>query len=120
MNPEAGVKDCAGIDHRDTSGRGGRSELGNLFHASIVTDGVAISKAEVDRPQYTRRMKTRRIRLGPAAGGAALALAGTVWALQGAGVLGGSAMSDNTTWVLIGVLVAALGVWLAWRGVTPR
>ncbi len=54
------------------------------------------------------------------ASGVALALAGAVWALQGAGVLGGSGMRDNTMWVLIGVPVAALGVWLAWRGVTPR
>ena len=65
-------------------------------------------------------MKTRHIRWGSVAGGIALALAGTVWVLQGAGVLGGSAMSDNTMWVLIGVPVAALGVWLAWRGVTTR
>lgn len=65
-------------------------------------------------------MKTRHIRWGSVASGVALALAGAVWALQGAGVLGGSGMRDNTMWVLIGVPVAALGVWLAWRGVTPR
>ena len=64
-------------------------------------------------------MRTRRIRWGSLAGGVALALAGTVWALQGAGMLGGSAMSGNTIWVLIGVPVAAAGVWLAWRGLAP-
>ena len=62
-------------------------------------------------------MKTRRVRWWSVALGGFLALAGTVWALQGAGVLGGSAMSGNSTWIVIGVPVAALGVLLAWRGV---
>lgn len=50
------------------------------------------------------------------AGGVLLALTGSVWALQGAGVLGGSAMSNHVQWVVIGVPVAVLGAWLAWRG----
>ena len=52
--------------------------------------------------------------------GGFLALAGTVWALQGAGVLGGSAMSNNTLWVIIGVPIAGFRAWLAWRGVARR
>lgn len=52
------------------------------------------------------------------AAGLLLALSGAVWALQGAGVLGGSVMSNDTQWLVIGIPVAALGVWLAWRGVS--
>lgn len=62
-------------------------------------------------------MKTRRIRWWAVAAGVLLALTGSVWALQGAGVLGGSAMSNDVTWLVIGVPVAAAGVVLAWRGV---
>ncbi len=62
-------------------------------------------------------MKTRRVRWWSVAGGVVLALTGSVWALQGAGVLGGSAMSNNALWLVIGVPVAALGVLVVWRGV---
>jgi hypothetical protein len=47
--------------------------------------------------------------------GAVLALMGGVWFFQGIGVIGGSFMTDNSTWVLIGAVVAlgglALVVW---------
>lgn len=64
-------------------------------------------------------MNRQRIRWRSVIGGALLALAGTVWALQGAGVIAGSAMSDNTLWLVIGLPVAALGAFLVWRGVRP-
>ena len=42
-------------------------------------------------------------------------LAGAVWTLQGIGVLPGSFMSSNTTWVVVGLVTAVLGVVLvAW------
>lgn len=63
-------------------------------------------------------MKRRRVRWWSVAAGVLIALTGGVWALQGAGVLGGSVMSDNSTWIVIGIPVAAAGVLLAWRGVT--
>lgn len=63
-------------------------------------------------------MRTRRVRWWSVAAGLLLALSGAVWALQGAGVLGGSVMSNDTQWLVIGIPVAALGVWLAWRGVS--
>ncbi len=63
-------------------------------------------------------MKTRRVRWWSVAAGVLVALTGAVWALQGAGVLGGSVMSNDTQWLVIGIPVATLGVWLAWRGVS--
>jgi cytochrome c oxidase assembly factor CtaG len=42
--------------------------------------------------------------------GVLLVLAGTVWALQGLDVLGGSAMSGNRMWAIIGPIVALAGL----------
>jgi len=56
-------------------------------------------------------------------GGVVLLLLGGVWALQGAGVLGGSGMSGHAQWLLIGAVVAAVGLWLIRAGLrrnTPR
>ena len=39
-------------------------------------------------------------------------LAGAVWTLQGVGVLPGSFMSSNPTWVVIGLVTAVVGVGL--------
>ncbi|MEO3855721.1 hypothetical protein [Acrocarpospora sp. B8E8] len=51
--------------------------------------------------------------------GALLVLMGGVWTLQGLGFIGGSFMSDNTTWAIIGPIVViaglALAVWAARR-----
>ena len=41
---------------------------------------------------------------------------GLVWILQGAGVLPGSFMTGQTMWLIIGIVVAALGVGLAFNG----
>lgn len=56
-------------------------------------------------------------------GGVLLFLVGSVWALQGAGVLPGSAMSGQTQWLVIGALVALIGlglITLALRRGQPR
>ncbi|HEX2399425.1 MAG TPA: hypothetical protein VHJ79_05455 [Mycobacterium sp.] len=45
--------------------------------------------------------------------GVVVALFGVVWALQGFGVLGGSPMSNTTTWSIIGPVVAVIGIALA-------
>ena len=45
---------------------------------------------------------------------------GAVWALQGAGVLGGSAMSGNTLWAVVGPVVAVVGLILVLLGVRIR
>lgn len=62
-------------------------------------------------------MERRRVRWWSVAAGVLLALTGAVWALQGAGVLGGSVMSDDSTWIVIGIPVAAAGALFAWRAV---
>jgi hypothetical protein len=48
--------------------------------------------------------------------GIVLALAGTVFALQGFGVLGGSAMSGKSLWAAAGPVVAIAGLLLAAAG----
>ena len=45
--------------------------------------------------------------------GIVIALLGALWALQGFGVVGGSPMSNTTTWSVIGPIVALLGVAVA-------
>lgn len=37
-------------------------------------------------------------------------LAGVVWTLQGLGILGGSAMSGDSTWAIVGPIVAVVGM----------
>ncbi|MGA2042818.1 MAG: hypothetical protein ABSG83_05545 [Roseiarcus sp.] len=47
--------------------------------------------------------------------GALLVLIGAVWALQGLGVIGGSFMTGQSQWLIIGVVCAAAGmVALGW------
>lgn len=54
-------------------------------------------------------------RLGSRLASGALILAGAVWSLQGAGLLGGSPMSGRREWLVIGVAAVALGAALAYR-----
>lgn len=42
--------------------------------------------------------------------GVVVALFGLLWALQGFGVVGGSPMTNTTTWSIIGPIVALIGV----------
>ncbi|HEX9034117.1 MAG TPA: hypothetical protein VF834_19930 [Streptosporangiaceae bacterium] len=55
-----------------------------------------------------------------AAVGFVLAIAGAIWALQGFGVIGGSFMSGNTVWAVIGPIVAVCGLALVVVGVRRR
>jgi hypothetical protein len=48
--------------------------------------------------------------------GLLLLLLGALWALQGAGLVGGSVMSGRTLWIWIGGLVALVGLALTYRG----
>ena len=52
--------------------------------------------------------------------GALLVVVGAVWTLQGVGVLGGSVMSGQPLWAVIGPVVALAGVLLAWRTLRAR
>ncbi len=59
-------------------------------------------------------------RIWSLAGGAVLALVGLLWILQGLNVVGGSGMSGQAMWAVIGVVVGALGVFLVVRSLrTP-
>jgi hypothetical protein len=42
--------------------------------------------------------------------GAVLAVVGVIWALQGFGVIGGSFMSGDSVWAIIGPVVAVVGL----------
>jgi hypothetical protein len=55
-----------------------------------------------------------------AAVGFVLAIAGVIWALQGFGVIGGSFMSGDTVWAVIGPVVAVVGLALVAVGVRRR
>ncbi|MFC7491010.1 MULTISPECIES: hypothetical protein [unclassified Knoellia] len=48
--------------------------------------------------------------------GAVLIVLGTIWTLQGLGVVGGSAMSGVTLWAVVGPLVVVAGLTLALSG----
>jgi hypothetical protein len=50
-------------------------------------------------------------------GGVVLLVAGVIWALQGFSVLGGSFMSGDSTFEIIGPLVAVIGLVLAVVGI---
>jgi hypothetical protein len=50
-------------------------------------------------------------------GGAVLLIAGVIWALQGFDVIGGSFMSGDPAFEIIGPLVAAVGAVLAAVGI---
>jgi hypothetical protein len=55
--------------------------------------------------------------------GLLLALFGLIWALQGFGVLGGSPMSNTTTWSIIGPITAVIGIVIAvfsWRKISSK
>jgi hypothetical protein len=48
--------------------------------------------------------------------GVLMVLVGAVWTLQGLGVMGGSAMSGDTMWAVIGPIVVLAGLVVLWRG----
>ncbi|BBX42139.1 hypothetical protein [Mycobacterium simiae] len=55
--------------------------------------------------------------------GLLLAVFGSIWALQGFGVLQGSPMSNTTTWSIIGPITAVVGLVIAvfsWRKFSSR
>lgn len=52
--------------------------------------------------------------------GVLLLVVGLIWVLQGAGVIGGSIMSGQRVWLVIGVVVAVVGLGLGYLGLAPR
>jgi len=53
-------------------------------------------------------------------GGVVLIIAGGVWSLQGFGVIGGSFMSGNSIWAIIGPVVAVIGLGMAFAALRRR
>jgi hypothetical protein len=66
-----------------------------------------------------RHPRLVRTWLLPATGGLLLGL-GTIWALQGAGLLGGSAMTGQRLWLVIGLIAVAAGARLIWAWLAAR
>jgi len=56
------------------------------------------------------------MRIGSLILGLIAIFAGGVWILQGSGVLPGSFMTGQTMWLVIGILVAGLGLGLTFNG----
>jgi hypothetical protein len=52
--------------------------------------------------------------------GGVLAILGLLFTLQGANVIGGSAMSGTTFWVVAGPIIIVIGLIVASRGVRGR
>jgi hypothetical protein len=55
--------------------------------------------------------------------GVLVAIFGLIWALQGFGVLGGSPMSNTTTWSIIGPITVLIGIVIAvfsWRKLSSK
>jgi predicted RND superfamily exporter protein len=55
--------------------------------------------------------------------GLLVAIFGLIWALQGFGVLGGSPMSNTTTWSIIGPITVVIGIAIAvfsWRKISSK
>jgi len=52
--------------------------------------------------------------------GAILILAGVLWTLQGLGVVGGSAMSGQTLWAVVGPIVVVVGAVVLFRGLRTQ
>ena len=52
--------------------------------------------------------------------GLALVVVGGIWTFQGLGYIGGSAMSGQEEWAIIGPVVAGLGVALVVVATRPR
>jgi len=47
-------------------------------------------------------------------------LFGALWTLQGLNIVGGSAMSGNTMWAIIGPIVAVVGLLMLLYGIRRR
>jgi hypothetical protein len=58
----------------------------------------------------------RKVLLGV---GVVLILLGGLWTLQGVGILGGSVMSGQSFWAIVGVLLLVIGAVLCYVGLRP-
>jgi hypothetical protein len=86
--------------------------------------GIALDAASKGADQIARKILfMRRTFVATFAVGLILALFGLIWALQGFGVLGGSQMSNTTTWSISGPITALIGIVIAvvsWRKLSSK
>lgn len=61
-----------------------------------------------------------KVRLPFVVPGVILLLIGLLWVLQGAGVVAGSFMTGQKQWLVIGAVLAVVGLALGYYGVAPR
>jgi hypothetical protein len=52
--------------------------------------------------------------------GVLLVLSGALWTLQGLGVVGGSSMTNDMKWAVIGPITAVAGLVVIWAGSGAR
>lgn len=72
-------------------------------------------------PVYGGNVKNLAIRTAVVAAGILMPLVGTVFALQGANVIGGSSMMNgSSTWIYVGSLLAVVGVLVTIMGFASK
>lgn len=65
-------------------------------------------------------MADRRLTIVLLALGSLCLLVGTVWTLQGAGILLGSFMTGSRFWLAVGIVLDLAGLYLLYRGVARQ
>lgn len=51
--------------------------------------------------------------------GLVLIMIGAVWFMLGSGMLGGSVMTGQTVWAIVGAMIAIVGLWIVTRRPAP-
>lgn len=74
----------------------------------------------VDDERPVPNVYCRTMRIAILGLGVVVTCFGVLWALQGFGVVGGSPMSNTTTWSIIGPIVAVIGIAIAGFGARTR
>ena len=52
--------------------------------------------------------------------GLVLLMIGAVWFMLGSRMIGGSVMSGQTVWAVVGAMIAIVGLWIVTRRPSPR
>jgi hypothetical protein len=83
----------------------------------VCSKGEGYKLVSISAPRHVYCQEMRIVLLVV---GIVVACFGALWALQGFGVLGGSAMSGKTIWSIIGPIVALVGIVIAGVGARMR
>lgn len=95
----------------------------DAVHCGLATVPMSVSPALTPLTAVTESNQTydlcmRRTSVFTFTLGLIVAVFGLIWSLQGFGVLGGSQMSNTTTWSIAGPITALIGIGIAvasWR-----